>query len=456
MSEEDLVDELFRSLEKSNTARDIREAFKTLYAARETGAANIREVASQALQKLMTNANNLNQSGQYKKSAFHFFRGARVIHEFLPEEEEKEKEWLIASANGLIEAAKEHVMWKDVDGGAACMSIAALLRFLADNWNVEEFMGDFVKKTDFSLSKGPANGIVYIPYDLAGAVKDVNPQLLQRGENYIESYLFQVPVSSLFEDAIRDALKLTREKLMDVVKLPRIRANVKVSRDLVIGEEFPYSITIENIGEGIAQAISYSVELPSRIKLIAGQLKGGIDELEVQGTHSFDLRFICPTGEGEDQFFQEMNITVEFTDVIGNVRTMTLGPFEMEFKTFRVKDQLNQEIIELENEFTELITTLKSLPKEESAKSLSESLLSGFNTFLTQARQGITEEEFEAVKVSLSSGRILMEKIATQSLNVLKEYQNTLEETFVFIDKAEEQINRLEHQINELMSSLRS
>ena len=56
MSEEDLVNDLFNALDKSNTARDIREAFSTLYKAREEGVANIAEVVAQALEKILANA----------------------------------------------------------------------------------------------------------------------------------------------------------------------------------------------------------------------------------------------------------------------------------------------------------------------------------------------------------------------------------------------------------------
>ena len=203
-------------------------------------------------------------------------------------------------------------------------------------------------------------------------------------------------------------------------------------------------------------SVKYTITLPERVKLVAGELQGQVEQLDSQESKQFDLKLICPTGEGQEHFFQEMNILLEYTDILGNVKTLTLGPFEMEFHTFRRTEQLTTAITELEKEFEQFKNELTQLPEQKTTKTLAEGITQTMTGLFDQARKAVTEEEFEVVETTIATGRLVLQNLAAQSIRLIKAYQTTLQETHQFATKTATQLEQLQKQLAEIQTVLKT
>ncbi|UCG00372.1 MAG: hypothetical protein JSW11_12055, partial [Candidatus Heimdallarchaeota archaeon] len=197
------VNELFERLSKSTTANDVQEALASLSSIQDP--TERARASSETITLIEKYARELLERGQYKNAAYQYFSGAQLIQRFLSDPN-SENQWLRASADALAKASQEHISWDDLLGGAACMTIASLLKIQTGDWNVNQHLDAFIKSHDFSADQ-VATACLYIPYDLAGAVNpdNPNPSSLQRASNYVETYLLNTKPASMFYEGIRRA-----------------------------------------------------------------------------------------------------------------------------------------------------------------------------------------------------------------------------------------------------------
>jgi hypothetical protein len=262
------VNELFDRLKKSTTANEVQAALAALGGIQNSDERS--RAARETVELISKFGKELSERGQYKNAAYQFYSGAQLIQNFLSEPE-SEKQWLRSAADALAQASQDHIQWDDLLGGAACMTISSLLRLQTGDWNVSQHLDAFVKGHDFSSDQA-ATACLYIPYDLAGAVnsENPNPSLLQRASGYTENYLLQTKPAAMFSEGIKQAIEVTRQKLIDAVKFPSIRAQFVYDHDIIFGEEFKFLVKLENVGEGLATNVSAHLSIPQTATIVTG------------------------------------------------------------------------------------------------------------------------------------------------------------------------------------------
>ncbi|MFQ5980725.1 MAG: hypothetical protein ACE5OZ_21525 [Candidatus Heimdallarchaeota archaeon] len=402
MSEE-FVKELFEGLKQTNTAFELGQALSGL---RTTDSAQAQRLAGDVLQLLKKYSNELAGRSEDKKAGFQFFTGAEVLREFFPEKTEERSHWLLSSAAHLEKASQTYRDFDDIDGAAACMVIAALLRINTGEFTVGDTVDSFVESLSDSDYAGGRNasGIVYIPYDLIEGLEEdpPNPSRIHRAEQYIESYLLQVQLSSLFTQAIRDAVGLVRKELTNRIKLPKLTCELTHSRDLVFGEPFECRILFENKGEGPAQNVNYSLQLDSDLEVIEGETNVTVGSIEVAEKSEFAVKLTCATGEGETQVEKNLAINITYEDVLQNKRS-TAADYQMEFLTYRRSDEFKKQIDKAQSSLEPVLARLSGISEEKASITLIESLSMLSKRHLDNATQLIEEEEFERVETLIQT-----------------------------------------------------
>ena len=145
------MNELFERLRKSTTANDVQEALASLSSIQDP--TERAKASSETITLIEKYARELLERGQYKNAAYQYFSGAQLIQRFLSDPN-SENQWLRASADALAKASQEHISWDDLLGGAACMTIASLLKIQTGDWNVNEHLDAFIKSHDRHYFKG--------------------------------------------------------------------------------------------------------------------------------------------------------------------------------------------------------------------------------------------------------------------------------------------------------------
>ncbi|MHA2305673.1 MAG: hypothetical protein ACXACU_09785, partial [Candidatus Hodarchaeales archaeon] len=271
------VNELFERLSKSTTASDVQEALIALGNIQDSGE---RDRAARETAGLINKyAQELIERGQYKNAAYQLFSGYQVIHRFLPDPN-SESQWLRSSADALVKAAQDHISWEDLLGGAVCMTIASLLRIQTGDWNINQHLDEFIKAHDFSANQA-ATACLYIPYDLAGAInsENPNPSSFQRASDYTETYLINTKQASMFREGIKRSIEFTQQKMMGFVKFPSLKTTFEFDHDIIFGEEFNFSVKLENKGEGTASNLVSQIEIPPSLTTVSGTNSISIPQL---------------------------------------------------------------------------------------------------------------------------------------------------------------------------------
>ena len=305
--------ELYEKIKASTTAQELAQSLERL---KSMGGEASTAAARETIELLHYSGTDYASRQQFKKAATQFYTGARIIRDFkqVLGEGYDEKQWIDSAASYLEASVADHVAWGDVDSGSACLVISILLKFLvSNNWDQEGLLhplDEFVKKADFDDPKNRfAPGIVRIPYELSNGVKNLDFEALTNGDSYIQSYLMQSPVASLFTDAINEAYQLSRTKLMEKIKLPQVRAALHYSQDIVFDEDFSLKLTLENVGEGKALKTQGTIHLPEGMVVSTGEPSVSLPEMESGQKRDLELTVRCPRSESQEK--QIYNISVQ-------------------------------------------------------------------------------------------------------------------------------------------------
>ncbi len=392
------VNELFERLSKSTSANDVQSALASLNTIQDP---NERiKAAEETLQLIQTYAQELLESSQYKKSAYQFFSGSQVISNFL-NNSELENQWLKSSAGALAKASEEHISWDDILGGAACMTISSLLRIITGDWNINDHLDDFIKAHDFSANQA-ATACLYIPYNLASAISSTNPNpsLLQQASDFSEQYLVNTKPASMFIDGIKRAIDITRHFLMETTKFPLIKAKFKYGTDLIFGEDFSFVVKFENIGEGSASNVTASIHIPSNLTIVSGLNKITIDTLNPSTNSKAEFLLLCPLGEGKEETQIEIPVSVEYTDILGNKNSLSLGMAIFPIRSEKKGTKLITQLEKLHNQLNESLSPLKTATNTE-VQGITEGIKTIIENVFTSTEKMINEGEFNTAEAGI-------------------------------------------------------
>lgn len=445
------VNELFERLSRSTTANDVQQALASLSSVQDP---NERTRAAQETVSLIGRyAQELLERGQYKNAAYQFYSGSQIINSFLSDPN-TENQWLKSSADALAKASEEHISWDDLIGGAACMAISSLLRIQTGDWNVSQHLDTFIKAHDFSADPA-ATACLYIPYDLAGAAHPENPNfsLLQRATGYTESYLLNTKPAAMFSEGIKKAIEVTREKLLEFVKFPSIRAIYEFDHDIIFGEEFKFIVKFENMGEGTATGVTAHIKIPSLVTTVSGTDSVSVDQLNSSATTQVEFTLLCPSGEGKEEIIVEIPVTVDYQDILLNKNSISLGSARIPIMSEKQAERLLNQLKPLETAISEKISSLESLTAPEI-----QPVVNSFNTIIKNissvADTNISGGDFSAASISINQLEKIQEFIQplvefltnyneqTQSLtNSLQEVKGKTESLLRSLDEIQKQVS---------------
>ncbi len=439
MSDE-FVKELFEGLKRTNTAYELNQALDRL---RQADSSQVSELAASVLQLLRRYSEELASRSENKKAGFQFYTGAEILREFFPEKLDDRKHWILSSSSHLEKAAQTYRDFEDMDGAASCMVIASLLRIITGEFSVGSSMENFLESLsddDYSRAKY-ASGIVYIPYDLIASIDEQppDPTRLHRAEQYIESYLLQVPLSQLFTQAVRTAVDLVRNELSNRVKLPKISSEFIHTKDLVFGEEFDFHVKVANSGEGPAQNVSYSLQLDSGLELKKGTDQGNIGSLEVNATHDFSFSLIYAPEGGETQAEKQLSINIAFEDVLQNKRS-TIADYQVEFLPYKQSDEFKKQIEKARNNLGPLLEELQKSTEEETFKKLIIGLSELSMKLLDKASQFVETEEFKRVETLVETTNDVVNDFIEPIKDISKDYIEMKQKIVAFSNQIEQSL----------------
>lgn len=426
------VNELFDRLRKSTTANEVQTALAALGEIQDT---NERSSAARETVELISRyGNELTERGQYKNAAYQFYSGAQVIQNFLADPE-SEKQWLRSAADALAQASQDYIQWEDLLGGAACMTISSLLRLQTGDWNVAQHLDAFVKGNDFSSDQA-ATACLYIPYDLAGAVnsENPNPSLLQRASGYTENYLLQTKPAVMFSEGIKRAIEVTRQKLMDVVKFPSIRAQFEFDHDVIFSEEFKFKIKLENVGEGIATGVSAHLTIPQTVTVAAGDNTISVPQLDPGAHTQAEFTLLCSSGDGQEEMTVEIPVAVTYEDILLNKNSLALGAALIPIRSEKQAQKLLAQVTPLKSRIMETIAPLKTLTTPEV-----QPLASGFNTIIENIASTTENDIGEGSFVTASIG-----------IRQLEQMESFIKPLVAFLQTYNEQVQTLVNSLQEL------
>jgi hypothetical protein len=444
------VNELFERLRKSTTANDVQEALASLDSIQDP--AERTRAASETITFIDKYARELLERGQYKNAAYQFFSGSQLIQQFISDPN-SENQWLRSSADALAKASQEHISWDDLLGGAACMTIASLLRIQTGDWNINQHLDAFIKSHDFSTDQA-ATACLYIPYDLAGAInpENPNPSSLQRASNYTESYLLNTKPAAMFYEGIRRAIEVARQKLMEVVKFPSIRAVYEFDHDIVFGEQFTCKIKLENVGEGVASGVSANIKIPSNLTVVTGSDSISVPQLDPSAQTQAEFTLLCPSGEGKEELLVEIPVNVDYQDILLNKNSLSLGSAFITVRSEKQAQKLLNRLRPLEKAISESIEPLESLSSFEI-----QPVANSFNTILqnirTLAEDNIQNGKFSVAELAMAELE-KMEDFVTPLVDFLTSYDENSLSLIKGLQDMKENSNDLLQSLEEMKKQL--
>ena len=437
------VNELFERLSNSTSANDVREALASLNSIQD--AIQRKKAAQDTIQLIHGYGQELIERGQFKNAAYQFYSGSQVIKSFL-NDEQLENQWLTSSALALAQASQEHISWDDLLGGAACMTISSLLRIITGDWDVNTHLDQFIKNNDFTGNQ-IASACLYIPYNLANAitVNNPKPELLQQASDYTEQYLINTKPAAMFIDAIRRAIEGTRQILRESTKFPIIKAIFQYEHDIIFGEEFPFSVNIQNVGEGDATNVAAKIEIPENLSILGGQDTISVDLLKSRSETFTEFKLLCPVGEGKEEVLVQIPVAVEYLDILGNKNSLSLGSAIFSIRSEKKGLKLINKLDELKKILDDTLSPIKSSQNND-VQTITNGLLSIISRINTSIEKGVNNGDFVSAELGLSRLKDLHEFIDPLT-GFLVKFQD---DSNILIDN----IRRLKESSKELSKSL--
>ncbi len=446
------VNELFERLSKSNTANEVQTALASLNNIQDS--IQRTKAARETIQLIQSYGQELDGKGQYKNAAYQYYSGSQVVKNFL-NDSNLEFQWLLLSAKALANASQEHITWDDLIGGAACMTISSLLRIITGDWDVNKHLDEFIKSNDFSIDQA-ATGCLYIPYNLVTAINKTNPnpQLLQQASDFTEQYLMTTKPAAMFADGIKRALDLTRKILMENTKFPSVKTMFHYQTDIIFGENFPFTVKLKNIGEGTAFNITASINIPSNLTIVSGQDKIFHDQLEPNEITEGQFKLVCPSGEGIDEISIEIPVFAEFTDILGNKNSLSLGTAIFPIRSQKKGDKLTNQLLLVKENLQTRMTPFESSDHLE-VKPIIEGMKSIIDNLVTSTENRISKGDFETAEAELEQLNQIQIFFGPLT-NFLSSYQDQNSELIKNLKEIQEQSQGLVKSIEEIGNRLQS
>ncbi|MHA1202771.1 MAG: hypothetical protein ACTSQ4_09645 [Candidatus Heimdallarchaeaceae archaeon] len=401
--------DLFKSSNFSESARKYWEAAKKLETAR--GLAQAEDLYNEAIKNFIRASEDNKEKKQYRLSAQNLFYVVMIFKRLGAIDDWKAA--TMAVVDDLVNAAQEYLLWNEYDKGIILVSTACFFLFSIEEFKTaEKYYTQYIEQIKDDPGFTRAQQILFAAGHAIQAVKKLDTNSLLNAQQLVGSHLkpgLSQITGDLFFPAIDDAVDTVVKIFRSKIKLPKIVPEFKISRDLVLGEPTDLSIFIENVGEGDANNLSFSFNIPEGIEVIDGNKEFSVEKLLPQQKTEHKLIIRCMSAKGE--ITHELSVIINFYDQLQTKQTMMMGPYDLIFREKSLskehKDTLDSIAEQNEINYTKCYES-KIVPKE--ACDVMSELVS---SIIKESKEKLTTEEFETVLANIQNINRIFDTINT-------------------------------------------
>ncbi|WP_287582539.1 hypothetical protein [Candidatus Borrarchaeum sp.] len=441
---EDFKLELFARLDKLPMNQAVAEALQVLERIRTEGSPEeANQAAKHAVELLWLNSERMRDSKSLKNAASQLATAYTIANEVL-DDKEMAKKSILQAAEYLIQAANEYLIWEDVDSGTGMLTTASLLKFLADDYDlslIESKKGTI----NFGRSILGADQMIEIPELLVQSINKVDPNMLNKAKQRCLSLLPRVKDAAEFMELINKSLMHVEQRLSKSIEFPDIKSIVEIPKDLVLGQEFMAKFKLKNIGEGNAKDVSYSIDIPTELRVI-GTTKDSVAEMKPGDEVEKNLELTLPEAETATDQEYKIHISLSFKDIVGNMQTQTLGPFSVVAGTVSKAEETEKAI----NTHNEALSALSSRIAGITLPNVFQPFINGMtdlaSDILTKCKTYRETEEYKLIPALLKVFEDLISKTNETMPDAIANYESEKQQ----FDDLKETLNTLAKKVDDL------
>ncbi len=419
--------DLFKSANYADSARKYLEAARNQEATR--GLAQAEDLYHEAIKNFIRASEENKEKKQFRMSSQNIYYVSYIFKKIGAVDD-----WR-ASTNAVIEdlvnAAQEYLLWNEYDRGIVLISTACFFFFSIEEFqSAEQLYKQYIEQIQDDPGFTRAQQVLYAAGHAIKAVKDSDTTALLNAQQLVGGHLkpgLSQIMGELFFPAIDDAMDIVVKNFRSKVKLPKIVPEVKISRDLVLGESTNVSIIIENEGDGEAFNLVFKLDFPEGIDIIDGGTEITIANLPAGHSteHKLSIRCSQPNKKG----VYDLSATMTFYDQLQTKQTMMIGPYDLIFREKSLTKGYEIELADLSSKGLELKNLMRTI---EIIPEMATDLVMKFVDDLIKESEGIlNNEEFETAQANINSINRVFEIINIVSGNEFLDLVNTQRESFI-------------------------
>ncbi|MHA1550901.1 MAG: hypothetical protein ACTSQC_03040 [Candidatus Heimdallarchaeaceae archaeon] len=391
--------DLFKSSNFSESARKYWEAAKKLETAR--GLAQAEDLYNEAIKNFIRASEDNKEKKQYRLSAQNLFYVVMIFKRLGAIDDWKAA--TMAVVDDLVNAAQEYLLWNEYDKGIILVSTACFFLFSIEEFKkAEEYYTQYIEQIKDDPGFTRAQQILFAAGHAIQAVKNLDTNSLLNAQQLVGTHLkpgLSQITGDLFFPAIDDAVDTVVKIFRSKIKLPKIVPELKISRDLVLGEPTDLSIFIENVGEGDANNLSFSFNIPEGIEVIDGNKEVSLEKLPPQQKTEHKLIIRCMSSKGE--ITHELSVNITFHDQLQTKQTMMIGPYDLIFreKSLSKEHENTLNILADQNE----ANSQKMYESKIAPKVVCDIMSEFVSSIIKESKEKLSTEEFETVLANIQT-----------------------------------------------------
>ena len=419
--------DLFKSANYADSARKYLEAARNQEATR--GLAQAEDLYHEAIKNFIRASEENKEKKQFRMSSQNIYYVSYIFKKIGAVDD-----WR-ASTNAVIEdlvnAAQEYLLWNEYDRGIVLISTACFFYFSIEEFqSAEQLYKQYIEQIQDDPGFTRAQQVLYAAGHAIKAVKDSDTTALLNAQQLVGGHLkpgLSQIMGELFFPAIDDAMDIVVKNFRSKVKLPKIVPEVKISRDLVLGESTNVSIIIENEGDGEAFNLVFKLDFPEGIDIIDGGTEITIANLPAD--HSTEHKLSIRCSQPKEKGVYDLSATMTFYDQLQTKQTMMIGPYDLIFREKSLTKGYEVELADLSSKGLELKNLMRTI---EIIPEMATDLVMKFVDDLIKESEGIlNNEEFETAQANINSINRVFEIINIVSGNEFLDLVNTQRESFI-------------------------
>lgn len=419
--------DLFKSANYADSARKYLEAARNQEATR--GLAQAEDLYHEAIKNFIRASEENKEKKQFRMSSQNIYYVSYIFKKIGAVDD-----WRAATnavIEDLVNAAQEYLLWNEYDRGIVLISTACFFFFSIEEFqSAEQLYKQYIEQIQDDPGFTRAQQVLYAAGHAIKAVKDSDTTALLNAQQLVGGHLkpgLSQIMGELFFPAIDDAMDIVVKNFRSKVKLPKIVPEVKISRDLVLGESTNVSIIIENEGDGEAFNLVFKLDFPEGIDIIDGGTEITIANLPAGHSteHKLSIRCSQPNKKG----VYDLSATMTFYDQLQTKQTMMIGPYDLIFREKSLTKGYEIELADLSSKGLELKNLMRTI---EIIPEMATDLVMKFVDDLIKESEGIlNNEEFETAQANINSINRVFEIINIVSGNEFLDLVNTQRESFI-------------------------